>query len=73
MGSESRNYKSGVAPVWWIPDPLGIGGIHDVTIRDPQEIVPAIQRGLVAIDAGRPTVLEFITCDEGEFSKFAFV
>ena len=26
-----------------------------------------------AVDAGRPTVLEFITRDEGEYSKFAFV
>ena len=42
-------------------------------ITDPQEIVPALKRGLAAVDAGRPTVLEFITRDEGEYSKFAFV
>ncbi len=48
-------------------------GAYSEKIVDPQEIVPAIQRGLAATEAGRPTVLEFITCDEGEFSKFAFV
>ena len=40
---------------------------------DPEKIVPAIERGLASVDAGRPTVLEFITRDEGTFSKFAFV
>ncbi len=48
-------------------------GAYSEKIADPQEIVPAIRRGLAAVDAGRPTVLEFMTCDEGEFSKFEFV
>jgi acetolactate synthase-1/2/3 large subunit len=48
-------------------------GAYSEKVIEPQEIVPAIKRGLAAVDAGRPTVLEFITCDEGEFSKFAFV
>jgi acetolactate synthase-1/2/3 large subunit len=48
-------------------------GAYSEKIVDPQEIVPAIKRGLAQVDAGRPTVLEFITCDEGEFSKFSFV
>lgn len=47
-------------------------GAYSEKIADPQEIVPAIKRGLAATESGRPTVLEFITCDEGEFSKFAF-
>lgn len=48
-------------------------GAYSEKIKDPQDIVPAIKRGLAAVDAGRPTVLEFITRDEGEFSKFSFV
>jgi len=48
-------------------------GAYSEKIADPQEIGPALLRGLAAVDAGRPTVLEFITCDEGEFSKFSFV
>jgi acetolactate synthase-1/2/3 large subunit len=48
-------------------------GAYSEKVLDPQEIVPALRRGLAAVEAGRPTVLEFITCDEGEFSKFAFV
>jgi acetolactate synthase-1/2/3 large subunit len=47
-------------------------GAYSEKIKDPQDIVPAIKRGLAAVDAGRPTVLEFITRDEGEFSKFSF-
>lgn len=47
-------------------------GAYSEKITDPQEIVPAIKRGLAAVDAGRPTVLEFITRDEGAFSKFSF-
>jgi thiamine pyrophosphate-dependent acetolactate synthase large subunit-like protein len=48
-------------------------GAYSEKISDPQDITPAIKRGLAAVDAGRPTVLEFITRDEGEFSKFPFV
>lgn len=48
-------------------------GAYAEKITDPQEIVPAIKRGLASCDAGRASVLEFITCDEGEYSKFSFV
>ena len=41
-------------------------------ITDPQEIVPALKRGLAAVDGGQATVLEFITAEEGEYSKFVF-
>ena len=47
-------------------------GAHSEKITDPQEIVPALKRGLAAVESGKATVLEFITCDEGEYSKFAF-
>jgi thiamine pyrophosphate-dependent acetolactate synthase large subunit-like protein len=48
-------------------------GAYSEKITDPQDIVPAIQRGLDAVQAGRPTVLEFITRDEGDYAKFSFV
>lgn len=48
-------------------------GAYSEKITDPQEIIPAIQRGLSMVESGRPTVLEFITADEGEYSKFAFI
>ena len=45
-------------------------GAHAEKITEPNEIIPAIQRGQAATALGRPVVLEFITRDEGEFSKF---
>jgi acetolactate synthase-1/2/3 large subunit len=48
-------------------------GAYSEKITDPQDIVPAIQRGLKSVAGGRATVLEFITRDEGEYSKFRFV
>ena len=45
-------------------------GAYSEKITDPREIIPAVQRGLDATSSGRPVVLEFITRDEGEFSKF---
>ena len=47
-------------------------GAYSEKITDPQEIVPALKRGLAAVEGGKATVLEFITCDEGEYSKFSF-
>ena len=45
-------------------------GAYSEKITDPGEIVPAFQRGLEATASGRPVVLEFITKDEGDFSRF---
>ncbi len=45
-------------------------GAYAEKVTEPGEIVHAIQRGLAANAAGEPVVLEFITRDEGEFSKF---
>jgi len=47
-------------------------GAYSEKITDPQEIVPALKRGLAAVEGGKATLLEFITCDEGEYAKFAF-
>ena len=45
-------------------------GAYSEKITEPQEIVPAIKRGLEATSCGKTVVLEFITRDEGAFSKF---
>ena len=45
-------------------------GAYAEKITEPDEIIPAINRGIAANAAGEPAVLEFITRDEGNFSKF---
>ncbi|MCH8296713.1 MAG: thiamine pyrophosphate-requiring protein [Chloroflexi bacterium] len=45
-------------------------GAYTEKITKPSEIIPAIKRGVAATEDGKTVVLEFITCDEGEFSKF---
>ncbi len=47
-------------------------GAYSEQISDPDDIVPAIQRGLKVTAAGRPALLEFITAEEGAYSKFQF-
>ena len=45
-------------------------GAYSEKITDPQEIVPAIRRGLEINRNGQTVLLEFITKEEGEYSKF---
>ena len=45
-------------------------GAYTEQITDPTEIVAAIKRGIAETEAGNTVVLEFITRDEGEYSKF---
>lgn len=45
-----------------------LGG-HGERIESPDQIVPAIRRGIAATEAGRPALLEFITGQEVEISK----
>ena len=45
-------------------------GAYSEKITDPAEIVPSLRRGIAANRAGQTVVLEFITRDEGQFSKF---
>jgi acetolactate synthase-1/2/3 large subunit len=45
-------------------------GAYTEQITDPAEIVNAIKRGVAATEAGNTVVLEFITRDEGQYSKF---
>jgi hypothetical protein len=39
-------------------------------VERPEDIVPAIRRGVAATEAGKPALLEFITSKEVEISKF---
>ena len=45
-------------------------GAYAEKITDPSEIIPSIKRGVAATEDGKTVVLEYITCDEGEYSKF---
>ena len=47
-------------------------GAFSERVTQPEQIIPAIRRGLEATRSGRPAVLEFITKEEGEYSKFQF-
>ncbi len=47
-------------------------GAYSENITEPAEIVPAIRRGLEVTSSGKPAVLEFITKEEGDYSKFQF-
>ena len=47
-----------------------LGG-HGERITEPSEIVPAIKRGIAKTQEGIPTLLEFITAKENQFSMFA--
>ena len=48
-------------------------GAYSERITDPGDIKAATQRALEANQAGRPALLEFITKEEGVFSKYQFV
>ncbi|MEO2035099.1 MAG: thiamine pyrophosphate-dependent enzyme, partial [Planctomycetaceae bacterium] len=45
-------------------------GAYGERVTDPNEIVPAIQRGIEATEDGQAAMLEFITSKEIEFSTF---
>ena len=47
-------------------------GAYAEQILTPDEIKPAMQRAMQANADGRPALLEFITKEEGTFSKFRF-
>ena len=48
-------------------------GAYSERITDPGDIKAATQRALEANQSGRPALLEFITKEEGVFSKYQFV
>ncbi|MBT6913411.1 MAG: hypothetical protein HOA21_19820, partial [Rhodospirillaceae bacterium] len=45
-------------------------GGYGERVTDPAEIIPAIQRGIAQTEAGVPALLEFITSQEVEISKY---
>ena len=45
-------------------------GAYTEKILTPSEIIPSIKRGIAATEEGKTVVLEYITRDEGEYSKF---
>ena len=45
-------------------------GAYTEKITAPNDIIPSIKRGIAETEAGKAVVLEFITKDEGEYSKF---
>jgi len=45
-------------------------GAYTEKTTAPADIIPAIKRGIAETEAGKAVVLEFITKDEGEYSKF---
>ena len=47
-------------------------GAYAEQVHTPEEIKPAMRRAMAANAAGRPALLEFITKEEGTFSKFRF-
>ena len=47
-------------------------GVYAEQVTEPDEIGPAMRRAMEANGAGRPALLEFITKEEGTFSKFRF-
>jgi len=46
-----------------------LGG-HGERISSTQDIIPAIRRGIAATEAGRPALLEFMTAQELDFSRY---
>jgi thiamine pyrophosphate-dependent acetolactate synthase large subunit-like protein len=46
-----------------------LGG-HGERVTTPDQIIPAIQRGIEKTQQGVPTMLEFITSHEIEYSRF---
>jgi len=46
-----------------------LGG-HGERITTVEDIVPAIQRGIAATQAGKPALLEFMTSQEQDFSRY---
>jgi len=44
-------------------------GCHGERVTGPEEIAPAIRRGIAAVEAGRPALVEFITSREKRASR----
>jgi thiamine pyrophosphate-dependent acetolactate synthase large subunit-like protein len=45
-------------------------GAHGERVVDPAEIIPAIGRAKQAMDTGQPALIEFMTKEENNLSRF---
>ncbi|HZA25914.1 MAG TPA: thiamine pyrophosphate-dependent enzyme, partial [Dehalococcoidia bacterium] len=48
-------------------------GAYSEKITDPRDIVPVVRQAQEANQSGQPALLEFITKEEGAFSRYRFV
>ena len=48
----------------------GLGGYSE-RVEQPDDIIPAIQRGKKAVDSGQAALIEIITREEGDFSTYS--
>ena len=69
MAESTRKYRATDISGDYAAMARAFGG-HGERIETPDEIVPAIRRGIEATRAGRPALLEFITSQEVEVSRF---
>jgi acetolactate synthase-1/2/3 large subunit len=44
-------------------------GGYGERVSEPSEIIPAIRRGIEQTKAGKPALLEFLTCKETQISR----
>jgi acetolactate synthase-1/2/3 large subunit len=68
MEESTRKYRSTDISGDYAAMARAFGG-HGERIETPDEIVPAIRRGIEATQAGRPALLEFLTSKEVEVSR----
>ncbi|MDP7105404.1 MAG: hypothetical protein QGH54_17410, partial [SAR202 cluster bacterium] len=47
-------------------------GSYSEKVENPAQVVPAIQRGVTAVESGLPAVLEVITSEEPDMPYRAF-
>ena len=47
----------------------GLGGYSEKVVQ-PNDIIPALQRGKKAVDSGQPALIEIITCEFPVFSTY---
>lgn len=69
MPVSTRRYRSTDISGDYAALARALGGYGE-RIESPEEIVPAIRRGIAATENGQPALLEFITSKEEEISSF---
>jgi acetolactate synthase-1/2/3 large subunit len=69
MEESTRRYRATDISGDYAAFAQALGGYGE-RVERPEDIVPAIRRGVAATEAGKPALLEFITSKEVEISKF---